>query len=301
MTQNRTLQAGLAILGYAILIAFTDNFVRYISDTTGLWQFHATRAVMIAPLILLMSWWMSERVRPRNPRAVLARSLVHGLAMLIYFGCLAFLSVAQTAAGLFTAPIFVLLFSRFLFGYKLGPVRILAVALGSLGVVLVLQPGSASPLGWLSLVPVLAGALYALGNLATREWCEGESATTLLAGFFMTLGIAGAVGLVLLALFPVAVPEGPDGFILRGWVTPTPGFLAVCLLQAVGSILGIRMMIRGYQLADASRVAVFEYMVLPASLIWSFLLWGERVDMLALGGMALITVAGAIIAFRSRQ
>ena len=39
---------------------------------------------------------------------------------------------------------------------------------------------------------VIAGALYALGNIATREWCAGESAETILAGFFGMLGVIGA-------------------------------------------------------------------------------------------------------------
>ena len=60
--------------------------------------------------------------------------------MVIYFGALAFLDVALVAAGLFTAPIWVLLISRFVYGHSIGPVRIFAVVLGSVGVVLVLGP-----------------------------------------------------------------------------------------------------------------------------------------------------------------
>ncbi|HBU14498.1 MAG TPA: EamA/RhaT family transporter, partial [Gemmobacter sp.] len=59
--------------------------------------------------------------KPVNLRAVVARSAIHGCAMLIYFGALAFLPVAQVAAGLFTAPIFVLLISRFAYGHHIGP------------------------------------------------------------------------------------------------------------------------------------------------------------------------------------
>jgi drug/metabolite transporter (DMT)-like permease len=78
---------------------------------------------------------------------VVGRSALHGAAMLIYFGCLAFLPVAQVAAGLFTAPIFVLVIARLVYGHALGPARIAAAAVGFLGVILALTPGTDAPLG----------------------------------------------------------------------------------------------------------------------------------------------------------
>jgi drug/metabolite transporter (DMT)-like permease len=40
--------------------------------------------------------------------------------------------------------------------------------------------------------------------------------------------------------------------------------------------------------------------VLPASALWSWILWGEVLGSLALAGMALIAAAGAIIMSRVR-
>lgn len=298
--ENRTLAAAGAIFGYAVLIGFTDNFVRTIAAEAGLWQFHLVRTLMAVALFALAAPLFGLRLRPVRVRALAARSALHGVAMLFYFGCLAFLSVAQTVAGLFTAPIFVLVLSRFLFGHPLGPVRIAAVAVGFLGVLLVLQPGSTSPLGWASLVPVVAGALYAMGNLATREWCAGESTEAMTLGFFLALGLAGGAGLAVLAVIAPEVPAGADGFILRGWVWPSAAFYGWTFLQAAGSMLAVGLLVRGYQLAEASRVTIFEYVLLPVSAGWSFLLWGESVDGVAALGMGLIVLAGAMIAFRSR-
>ncbi|WP_139103278.1 DMT family transporter [Pararhodobacter sp. CCB-MM2] len=297
---NRVSAALLAVLGYAILIGFTDNYVRIIAEEGGLWQFHATRTAMAVVLFALAAKPMGLRLQPVNWKPFLARSAVHASAMLVYFGCLAYLTVAQTAAGLFTAPIFVLLFSRFLFGHPLGPVRIAAVAVGFVGVVMVLEPGSQSPLGWASLFPVAAGAVYALGNLATREWCAEESAATLTLGFFVALGIAGLIGMGVLALWQPEVPAGTDGFILRGWVWPSGAFLWWTFVQALGSAIAVGLMVRAYQLADASRVSIFEYVILPVSAGWSWLLWGESVSLPAVVGMSLIVAAGAMIVLRNR-
>jgi drug/metabolite transporter (DMT)-like permease len=299
-TRDRTLAAAGLIGVYAMVIGFTDNYVRVIADQGGLWQFHFTRTAMAMGLLALAVPVLGLRVRPVNLRAVVARSAIHGLAMVIYFGALAFLPVALVAAGLFTAPIFVLLISRFAYGHRIGPVRILAVGLGFLGVVLVLGPSALSGASLAALLPVLAGAMYAMGNIATREWCPEESAETLLAGFFLALGLIGAIGMAALTLFPMEVPPGTAGFLLRGPVWPSGEFLFWTFVQAAGSLLGVGMMIRAYQITDAGRASVLEYVILPASALWGWVLWRETLTVTAVAGMMLIVAAGAMIALRAR-
>lgn len=299
--QDRTFAAAGAILIYALLIAYADNYVRVIAAEGGLWQFHATRAVIAIGLIYALARLTRRRLQPVLWGAVVARSAIHGIAMLIYFGCLAFLPVAQVAAGLFTAPIFVLLISRFAYGHSIGPWRIVAVAIGFIGVVLVLGPTAMAGATYAALLPVLAGALYAMGNVATREWCAKESAETLLTGFFAALGVFGLVGLAILAIWPIAVPLGADGFIQRGWVQPSATFMFWVSVQAVISVIGVGLMITAYQIAEASRVSVFEYIILPASALWGWLIWQEVPSQQAAIGMVLITAAGGMIAVRARQ
>ena len=298
---DRTLAAAALVLGYAVIIGFTDNYVRVIAEEGGLWQFHASRSALAWTILLALAVPMGLRLRPRNLRAVVARSVIHGAAMLIYFGALAFLPVALVAAGLFTAPIFVLLISGFAFGHHIGPVRIAAVAVGFVGVVMVLGPQALGGASLAAVLPVAAGALYALGNVATREWCAEETAETLLGGFFLALGVLGAIGMAVLSVWPLDVPEGPAGFVMRGPVWPSGTFLFWTFVQAAGSLLGVGMMIRAYQLADAGRVSVFEYVILPASAAWSWLIWGETLTPLAIAGMVLIAVAGMMIALRARS
>lgn len=298
--QNRTLAAFGAVLIYACVIAFTDNYVRVIARDAGLWQFHATRTAMAFVILALLAVPMGLRLRPKRPNAVLARSAIHAAAMVIYFGALAFLPVAQVAAGLFTAPIFVLLIQRFLYGHQIHGLQILAVFVGFLGVVLVLGPEAMSGATLAALLPVISGALYAMGNIATRQWCTGETAETILAGFFGMLGVIGLVGMAVLWAFPLPVPDGADGFLSRGPVWPTSEFLWWTFVQAAGSLLGVGMIVKAYQIAEASRVSVFEYIILPASAAWGFVLWGEKLTSIAIAGMALIVVAGVLISRPAR-
>jgi drug/metabolite transporter (DMT)-like permease len=283
-----------------MIIGFTDNYVKVIASEAGLWQFHFTRTFIAMILLGVLAVVFGLRLRPVNLRAVLARSSIHGAAMVIYFGALAFLPVALVAAGLFTAPIFVLLISRFAYGHAIGPVRIIAVAVGFVGVILVLGPEAMSGASVAALLPVIAGAMYAMGNIATREWCPEESAETLLAGFFLALGVIGAVGMAVLAVWPIAVPLGTDGFLQRGAVWASEEFYFWTFVQAAGSLLGVGMMIRAYQITDASRASVLEYIILPASAFWSYLIWGETLTALAVFGMGLIVAAGSMIALRAK-
>ncbi len=290
---DRGLAAASMIVTYALIIGFTDNFVRVIAVDAGLWQFHATRSVMALVLLGGAGAIMGFRLRPKNWRAVLARSFIHGTGIMIYFGALAFLPVALVAAGLFTAPIFVLLINRFAFGQKVGFVQVLAVLIGFAGVVLVLGPEAMSGASFAALLPILAGFLYALGNIATRRWCADESAVTLLAGFFGALGVCGLLGMV--ALIGHVAPLGADGFIERGAVWASGTFYFWTFIQAAGSLIGVGFMIRAYQITHVSRAAVLEYVILPASAFWSYLIWGQTLGLIAIAGMVLIAVAGMII------
>jgi drug/metabolite transporter (DMT)-like permease len=296
---NRTLAAAGAVLIYASLIGFTDNYVRVIAAEAGLWQFHAMRSTMAILLLGVLAVPLRLKLKPRGFRGVAARSAIHGAAMLIYFGALAFLPVAQVAAGLFTAPVFVLLIPRIVYARPIGSMQVLAVALGFGGVVLVLGPSALEGATAAAVLPVLSGALYAVGNIATREWCQDETAETLVAGFFAALGVLGVVGLIAVATVSPVADAGPDGFVLRGMVWPTSAVLWWTFVQAAGSLLGVGMIIKAYQIADASRVSVFEYVILPTSAVWGWIIWDETLGWQAVFGMGLIALAGVLIARQS--
>ena len=301
MQRDRTLEAAGLVLVFAVTIGFTDNFVRVIAAEGGLWQFHAVRTAMVAVLVTVFARPLNLTLRPRNLGLVAARSGIHAVAMLVYFGALAFLPVAQVAAGLFTAPIFVLLISRFAYGEAIGPVRIAAVVAGFAGVLMVLGPRALSEGSVAALLPVAAGAFYAMGNIATRRWCADESPEAVTFGFFLALGVMGLLGMAVLGLWSPDAPPGKAGFVMRGWSTPSAAFLGWTFVQAAGSLFAVSMVVRAYQIAEASRVSVFEYMNLPAAALWGWLLWSETLTPLAITGMALIALAGAAIALRARR
>lgn len=300
MGTSQTLRAAIfAVTGMA-LMGFIDNFVRLISDEIGLWQFHFLRSCLVLAVLLPVSLWFGWQLRPKRAWAVALRSFFIATSMLLYFTALAALPIAQAAAGVFTSPIFVLILSAFFFGVKIGPWRVFAVLLGFCGVLLMLRP-DAGAFSWLSVVPVLAGLCYALSAVSTRAFCEGESTACLVAGFFTTVGIFGACGLIWFAVTGQVTDPVVDGFFGSGWQGVSGLGISVVAAQAWVSLLAIGMITRAYQMAEASHVAVFEYAFLISAGFWSYVLWGERPDLIGLLGIALIIAAGVVIILRTRE
>lgn len=287
------------MVGAMLIIGGIDNVIVLLAQEIGLWQFHFTRALIAFPLVIGLSLIGLGTIRPRRWWAVALRSGLVAISMLFYFSALALMPIAQALAGLFTSPIFILIISALVLRQKIGPWRILAVAFGFVGILLVLQPDPAN-FNWVTLLPVAGGFFYALGALTTRNLCAGESTVALLAGMWLTLGALGAIGLIGLSIWPQASVPGPDGFVTRGWTWPMWTAAPYVLLQAFGSVIGVFMIIKSYQLGEPSYVAVFEYSVMIFGPLYAVLLFGQALNGVQIAGIALIILAGAVIALRSR-
>lgn len=288
--------AAVSVLGGMATLGLTDNFVPFISERGSLWQFHFVRSLMAISILGAVVALGFGTLRPRRPWAVIGRSLFQGGAMLIYFGCLSVLPIGVVVAGLFTSPLFVVLITILFQGKQVGPFRWCAVGIGFVGALMVIRPDPAT-LDWVAFAPIVAGMLYAIGAVATRAWCEGESTLTLSAGFFAALGVLGLIGVLLIS--GTDAPAGHAGFVLRGWGPLDGPMLFWFAVQAIGSLIGIALIFRGYLIGEASHVAVFEYSLLVFASFWAWVLWHQAVPPLALAGMALIACAGSIIALRS--
>lgn len=286
-------RAALSILAGMALLGLSDNFTLHITDASSLWQFHLLRslaALLVMMAIVLLGLGV---IRPKRFWPVAARSAIQGVSMLIYFGCLAILPVGLVVAGFFTSPLFVALIAAVFQGKRIAPLHAFAIILGFAGALLVIRPDPAN-LDLVAFLPIAAGLCYAIGAVATRAWCEGEGTLSLTAGFFVMLALMGAAGCL---IFP-GVGSGADGFAVRGWMPLQSDMIFWIAVQAVGTLAGIMFLFRGYQIGEASSVAVFEFSLLIFASAWAWYLWGQAVTPLDLFGMALIIVSGAVIALR---
>lgn len=281
---------GMAILG------IIDNFMKFIAVEISLWQFHFVRSFIAVPVIVIFGLLAGWDLRTKRLWPVLGRNMFLTGAMFVYFGCLGFFPIAAVAAGLFTAPVLVMFINAIWSRRAIGLIRLATAFVGFIGTILVLKP-DVGGLSWANLIPVSAGLMYAFGNVATRKWCEGESAVSLLWSYMFLMLIFGGLGVVYLYFNP----GDPSSYLTRGWVWPSAGVWVWIWLQAVFSLVGIGFIMKAYLIGEVTYVSIFEYSMLIFASIAAWVLFGDRLGPLGFVGIGLITITGIVIAIRSKN
>ncbi|MBU2983059.1 DMT family transporter [Lentibacter algarum] len=299
VSDTKPVAAALWILAAMMILGVIDNFVAVIAQKISIWQLYFVRVCISIPVIFAMAQLAGARFLPQRWGAVLMRSTFFASAMLFYFSSLAFLPIAQSLAGLFTSPIIVVAVTALVLKEPIGIYRIGAVLVGFVGTLIVLQvsPSAFSPL---VIVPVIGGFLYAMSAIITRRMCDGESTYTLLAGTMGMQGVLGIVGLLVIAALGIEEQQGPLAFVTRGFVWPMGEMGWLVVGHVLGSIAGVFCLTKGYQLGEASYVAVFEYSVMIFGPLFAWYWFGQNLSFGQIIGVGLIIAAGSVIALRSR-
>lgn len=296
-TNSNIAAAGLAMTASAIL-SFIDNFVIEVAQEAGLWQFQLFRTLFAVPMLMIGAHLLSQPLRVVSLPKLSLRSAAVSIGLLIYFAALGTLPVAQAGAGLFSAPIWVLLLSVLLFGTRLSGLQLLAILTGFGGALMLLQPDFAA-LTPAALMPLASGLFYGLGMLLTRHICATESAPALAMGIFLFIGAAGIVMLAVVSLMPGSDTTGP--FLTRAWVTPSTRFLWLTLFQAAGAVMAVSLIAQAYRIGTPTFVSVFEYSFLIFACLWAFLLWGVAATNLAWAGIAVIIASGLAMSLLQKR
>ena len=292
--------AFLLVLGVAIF-GFADNLTLMVSDQVGVGQFHFSRSIITLALVVIFSHIFGYSLQPKLWRPLLARTGFIVFAMLIYFSVIPMMPIAEAAAGLFTSPIFVLLFSSFLFKEKIGWRRTFAVFIGTIGVLLIIQPG----IGGFSiyhLLPVLSGASYALGSIITYRYLSNESPMAILFSFLLAIGLCGALVSSTFTIYPVSnVIQQKAPFLFSGWRPLEASFWMWITIIAICTFLALSLMTKAYQIAKTSYAAIYEYAYLLSAGIFSWAFWNVTPNIMGFWGIMLIVIAGTVIAFAQQD
>lgn len=289
------LVSGISIFG------FSDNLTLLVSDQVSVGQFHFSRSLIAMFMVFGLGRVFGLSVIPKYWKPILIRTFFMVTSMLLFFGVMPMMPIAEAGAGLFTSPIFVLIFSTIFFKERIGWRRIAAVIIGSCGVLLVLQPG-ADGFTFYQIMPMMAGACYALGSIITYRYLRDESPLAILMSFIVSIGLCGFLITTLLTLFPVAtdlVEQAP--FLFMGWQSVDGMFWLWMFIIAALSSCALSLMTRAYQLTLTSYAAVFEYAYLISVGLFSWLFWGIVPNGMSSIGILLIIFAGVIIVLAPQQ
>ncbi len=297
MQAPRNIHAAMMVLGTMATISLVDNLVIEMSRSHGLWQFHVMRSCFAIPALIIMAMVMKQSLRPKRPVKLMLRCSAMAAGLMIYFSALGVLPVAQAGAGLFSAPIWVLVLSAVLFRYRITIWQVVAILGGFAGVVLLLQLDLGN-LTVLSLLPLVAGLSYGLGALLTRYWCADESPMVLAIGVFAALGLMAAVPLYWMTAWPVT--DAP-GFLTWGWMPLTEFFLWIAIVQSVAAVIGMPLLAQAYRIGTPAYVAVFEYSFLVFAGLWALMLWGQGVGIQGWIGIAAITASGLVMSLLQKR
>lgn len=298
-------QVGLAItlmLGGLVCLSLQDGLIKIISVDTTLWQLQAYRALLNIALVYFIARRLMPgiSIKPKRPAIVAMRSMFQVGALTLFFGGAPFLSLAQMAGGLYTFPLFVGLFG-WLLGEPVGPRRIVAIAAGFFGTLLVLRPETGS-FSAINLMPVGAGFCYALFVITTRRLCRDETPAALVLGANVGIASVGFIGLLLVPWLPVSQStRDAFSFLLTSDAPWIPLVIIVIVSCSLLNTIGNLCLSKAYQSADSSFLAPIDYCYLLFATGWGIVLFSDYPTPLILLGLSLIAGAGIFVAWRERM
>jgi drug/metabolite transporter (DMT)-like permease len=258
----------------------------YAEPLTFLWVRMACVVAILAVIVLI--------ARPRWPswieagHSVVVGLLVHGF----YLGGV-FVAIAQGVPAGISAllpglqPVLMATLANRWLGERVTPWQWAGLALGILGVFLVLNDrtifGAGTPLGWtasvVSLLGITVGTLYQKRHGAAIDWRSGNLIQYAAATLFFLIGALAFE---------------------TGGVRWTMDFvLAMAWLVIVLSIFTVALMYWLIRRAAAANVASLFYLVPATTAFLAWLLFGEKLNALAIFGMALC--AGAVLIVNAKK
>lgn len=193
-----------------------------------------------------------------------------------------------TAIG-YAAPIFAVIFAAMFLGEQVRAFRLSAVALGMIGVLIVLSPRLTVGTGLnmtetLGAVVTLMGAiLAALAHVFVRKLVATETTAAVVFWFTIT-----SSGLALLTL-------------PWGWVVPDMSVALLLITAGLFGGVGQICLTSAFRYADASLVAPFQYTSMILALAIGYFVFDEVPTGTMLMGASVVIAAGVLIIWRERK
>jgi drug/metabolite transporter (DMT)-like permease len=137
---------GVTLMVTAVfLMSIQEALIKYFSANLSMWQIFTLRGLLAVPLLVIIAFVQGQSRElwiEALSKWPLLRSLFMTLMFITMYASFPFISLSTAAAGIYAAPVFVTLLSAFAIGEPVGTRGWVAIALGFIGVLVILQPGA---------------------------------------------------------------------------------------------------------------------------------------------------------------
>ena len=227
--------------------------------------------------------------KTKNPLGHFWRGLIGTSAMGLGFTGLGLLPLPEVTAIGYAAPLLVVVFAAMFLNENVRAFRLSAVAMGMVGVLIVLSPrlsvgATLNTSETLGAVVVLMGAvLAALAQVFVRKLVATETTAAIVFWFTVTSS--------LMALLTLP----------WGWVMPTWQIALMLVMAGLLGGVGQILLTSSYRYADASLVAPFDYTSMILALAIGYFIFDEVPTGTMLIGAGIVISAGVLIIWRERK
>ena len=217
-----------------------------------------------------------------------------------YYMALSVMSLLDTVAIFFSAPLIATALSSVLLKEKVSPGKWAAVVVGFLGALLVVRPGGESLTQVAGLIGIAAACFYAASMIATRYLGATDRAIT--TAYYSMLSYIVFAGVATLLSHLVAVSGNDTGALAlaRQWLTPTPLDLMYFAYAGLTVCVGFFCLAQAYKMAEVSSLSPWEYTNLIMAAVLGYLAWGDIPDLTSVIGSGLIILSGVYVARSAR-
>ncbi|MEQ9241637.1 DMT family transporter [Roseovarius indicus] len=237
-------------------------------------------------LWMTATWRRGDRsLRMRQWRLAVGRGMAVTLAQLLFYLSLGLMAFATATTISYTTALFTTALAVPLLGERVGVIRWAAVAIGFVGVLLIMRPGT-DAFAWHMLLPFGASALYAFTGVSARMVDEGVPTPL----FNLYSSAVAAVGSVVLA------------FALGGF-SPLASWYDAGMIFLMGLFGGsaVLCLVVSFRMTEPSNLAPFSYFGIPIAFVFGWLFFGEAPIDTLMPGALLIVFGGLMIVFRERR
>ncbi|MDW3223244.1 MAG: DMT family transporter [Paracoccaceae bacterium] len=287
MTQSNNVRLGVMLMLLTTLVfAFQDGISRHLADVYNVYLVVMVRYWFFAAFVIAVACrragGIQAAAQTNQPVLQAFRGILLALEVCVMVTGFTLLGLVESHAVFACYPLLVAALSGPLLGEKVGWRRWVAIGVGFIGVLIILQPDG-SVFDPFAIIPLIAALMFALYGLLTRFAARQDDTAT---SFFWT-GTAGAVIMTMIGIWFWEPMTGTDWM----WM----GLL--CLTGVAGHWL----LIRCYEAAEASAVQPFAYFQLVFASLMGVTIFGEVIRPNVALGVAIIIGAGLFTFWRERQ